>query len=352
MPWPEVAALSRLAGDCIVVVMNDLPPAAWYDDPENPDQYRYWDGKAWTDHRAPAFTSDTGSDYATRRRALIRPNQMLSAAFSLLSRRLRSCAFITAVGCAGALAGVVLFFMGAADLIAQLEAILDTILAPDFDSESPEGQAYLESITLTVSPSQVLTALAGAVLFAATAAWQMAAAARLALCDLTGRKCSAASALRWAARRLPRLVGVGLQMLGLLAAWLIIAGVFVALTALAVPAPAIAALPAVAAAAAVVLAAAVAHLAVVTASSGPARPSIKYALRLVKGAFWATLGRILLLIAVIEAVPLVLSLTAPSAGIEGWLFDMLLFAVIAPAVRTAESVGSAVLYHDLGGETA
>lgn len=330
--------------------MNDLPPAAWYEDPENPDQYRYWDGKAWTDHRAPAFTSDTGSDYAARRRALIRPTQMLSAAFSLLSRRLRSCALITAVGCAGALAGVVLFFTGAEDLIAQLEAILDTISAPDFDWESPQGQAYLESITLTVSTSQVLTALAGAVLFAATAAWQVAAAARLALCDLTGRECSAASALRWAARRLPRLAGVGLQMLGLLAAWLIIAGIFVTLTALAVPASALATLPA--AIAAVVLAAAVAHLAVVAASSGPARPSIKYALRLVKGAFWATLGRILLLIAVIEAVPLVLSLTAPSAGIEGWPFNMLLFAVIAPAVRTAESVGSAVLYHNLGGETA
>ena len=330
--------------------MSDLPPAAWYDDPENPDQYRYWDGKAWTDHRAPVFSSDTGRDDAARRRALIRPTQMLSAAFSLLSRRLRSCALVTSVGCAGALAGVVLFFMGAGDLITQLEAILDTVSEPSFDWESPQGQAYLESITLTVSTSEVLTALAGVTLFAATAAWQVAAAARLALCDLTGRDCRAASALRWAARRLPRLAGVGFQMLALLAVWLIIAGIFVTLTALVVPASVLATLPATAAA--VVLAAAVAHLAVVTASSGPAKPSLKYALRLVKRAFWATLGRILLLIAVIEAVPLVLSLTAPSAGIEGWPFNVLLFAVIAPAVRTAESVGSAVLYHDLGGETA
>lgn len=29
------------------------PPAAWYDDPEDPTQYRYWDGANWTDHRSP-----------------------------------------------------------------------------------------------------------------------------------------------------------------------------------------------------------------------------------------------------------------------------------------------------------
>ncbi|RMH78760.1 MAG: DUF2510 domain-containing protein [Actinomyces sp.] len=29
-------------------------PAGWYPDPENLDQLRYWDGAAWTEHRAPA----------------------------------------------------------------------------------------------------------------------------------------------------------------------------------------------------------------------------------------------------------------------------------------------------------
>jgi hypothetical protein len=28
-------------------------PAGWYDDPEQPGQQRYWDGSAWTEHRAP-----------------------------------------------------------------------------------------------------------------------------------------------------------------------------------------------------------------------------------------------------------------------------------------------------------
>lgn len=28
-------------------------PAGWYADPQDPTQYRYWDGAAWTEHRAP-----------------------------------------------------------------------------------------------------------------------------------------------------------------------------------------------------------------------------------------------------------------------------------------------------------
>ncbi|BAN02601.1 DUF2510 domain-containing protein [Ilumatobacter coccineus] len=28
-------------------------PAGWKDDPEHSDQYRYWDGESWTEHRAP-----------------------------------------------------------------------------------------------------------------------------------------------------------------------------------------------------------------------------------------------------------------------------------------------------------
>lgn len=30
-----------------------LPPANWYDDPQMHGQLRYWDGSAWTEHRAP-----------------------------------------------------------------------------------------------------------------------------------------------------------------------------------------------------------------------------------------------------------------------------------------------------------
>jgi len=33
--------------------MSKLPRADWYPDPEYPGQLRYWDGRQWTEHRAP-----------------------------------------------------------------------------------------------------------------------------------------------------------------------------------------------------------------------------------------------------------------------------------------------------------
>ncbi len=39
--------------------MSDQAPSGWYPDPEDSSQQRYWDGSAWTDHRAPA-TSQGG----------------------------------------------------------------------------------------------------------------------------------------------------------------------------------------------------------------------------------------------------------------------------------------------------
>ena len=37
--------------------MTETPPAAWFPDPDDPTQYRYWDGTAWTDHRSPRSTT-------------------------------------------------------------------------------------------------------------------------------------------------------------------------------------------------------------------------------------------------------------------------------------------------------
>jgi hypothetical protein len=34
------------------------PPASWYPDPEHAGWQRYWDGQAWTEHRAPVLQSE------------------------------------------------------------------------------------------------------------------------------------------------------------------------------------------------------------------------------------------------------------------------------------------------------
>lgn len=35
--------------------MTTLPPTGWYPDPEQPGMLRFWDGTAWTEHRAPDY---------------------------------------------------------------------------------------------------------------------------------------------------------------------------------------------------------------------------------------------------------------------------------------------------------
>ena len=39
--------------------MTQTPPAGWFPDPQDPAQYRYWDGAAWTEHRAPRTQTAT-----------------------------------------------------------------------------------------------------------------------------------------------------------------------------------------------------------------------------------------------------------------------------------------------------
>lgn len=43
MPAPPVTGTTEPA--------TELPPAAWYQDPENPLGMRYWDGTRWTEHK-------------------------------------------------------------------------------------------------------------------------------------------------------------------------------------------------------------------------------------------------------------------------------------------------------------
>ena len=339
--------------------VSDLPPADWYADPEDSEQYRYWDGGAWTDHRAPVFRRGRGGRGGQAGRGGraatgsavrgMRPAwQVVSASFALIKRRGRDCALVTLAGWAGALVAMALLYFGTREVIPQLAEILNTFSDPDFDWQSPEAEAYFESIDFDVSGSGVLLTLAAAALFAAAALGHAAAAARLTLCDLTGRRCDAAEALRRAARRLPRVIGVALLLAAVYTAILTLALLLV--TVALVLGAGLVIVVVLAAIAAAVLPTAIFNLALVTASTGPAEPSLICAFRLVRGAFWGTLGRILLVIAVVQALSFFATGTVQLAGLDGWPLWFFSFGVAGPAADTAAAVGATVLYYDRGGE--
>ncbi len=47
--------------------MPSSPPAAWYPDPVDATQRRYWDGQQWTEHREPATTEQSQQPQPTAR---------------------------------------------------------------------------------------------------------------------------------------------------------------------------------------------------------------------------------------------------------------------------------------------
>ena len=329
--------------------MTDLPPADWYTDPEDESQYRYWDGSAWTEHRAPRHADPEGG--AGSRASGIRGSvELVSNTFSTIGRQWRGCAAAALISLASELVLIVLGVL-AVDriLMGELGEIWDRINDPDgFDPTTPENEAYFESLEFDLSPDNLaLIGLALLVIWAAGSLVQ-AAVTRLTVSDLRGRSESVSDGLRQSLPRIPRLMGVDLQLLALFAVAL---GVTVVLGVL-VPLLLILLIPAFIVLC--VVAFAVVPIAYAVASVGPTVPSLREGLRLVRGRFWAVLGRMLLVYVVIIAVLLPLTfgftLAAAEAGTLLYWASQAIMSVVSAAAGVLVVVAPAIIYLDLGGE--
>ena len=328
--------------------MSDLPPADWYTDPEDESQYRYWDGSAWTEHRAPRHHQPTGGTELVHSR-LRRPGRLLADTFSMTRRRWRSCAAAALIYLVGQVVMVVLLLVAGNEiLMGELGEIWDRVSDPDFDPEAPEQTAYFEALEADLSLVNFVPIVLGiAAVWVASNVLQ-AAVTRVALNDLQGRTLTASEALRQAVGRVPRLMGLDLQV----AAVFLIAVVAVIVGGVLTPVLLIPLIPAFIVGA--VYFTVVMSLAFAYASVGPATPSLPYGARLVRGRFWGTLGRMLLLFVVLTAVTLAVGLVFTLAGPSALAFQLvsqLAQTVVGTAVTVVGMIAVAIIYHDLGGES-
>jgi hypothetical protein len=105
--------------------MSSTPAAGWFDDPEHPSQYRYWDGNEWTAHRSPKQSPPpppTSSSIPTS------ATETVSAAFTLFGQHWVSLLGLAAIAMLGFAAAAVAFVIG---IILSFE-YPNTLTGPDF----------------------------------------------------------------------------------------------------------------------------------------------------------------------------------------------------------------------------
>lgn len=329
--------------------MSDLPPADWYTDPEDESQYRYWDGSAWTGHRAPRI-ADPAEGSGDAPDGLRGPSQLVADTFSLCGRRWRPCAAAALIYILSQIAGVGLLIVSANGvLMGELGEVFDRISQPGFDPSDPEHEAYFESLAFDLAPVHFVLALLALLAFWIASNLMQAAVTRTALSDLHDRAVTTSDALRQAMRRAPRLMGLDL----IVAAILLLVAAAIVLAGVGAPLLLIPLIPAVIAGA--VYAVVVLPLAYAVASAGPRTWSLPYGARLVRGRFWATLGRLLLVLLLLLAVSLAVGIVFTLAGTAGGtaleLVAQLVQTVVGTGMGVVGIVAAAILYDDLGGES-
>ena len=311
------------------------PPPNWYTDPADESQYRYWDGSAWTEHRAPRHVEEV-------RKTLRGPGRLLGDTFSMLRRQWRGGALPVLLSIAAQLLAVVLlFYSGDLVLMGEFDEAWARLSDP---SATPENEAYFESLEFDFAVLNFVPVAIGGLLFWLTANLLTAVAALLTLGDLRGETITVSKVLRQASRRVPRIMGLDLQLLVLgvlLVAIIVLAAVTVPLLLiLVIPAFLITmfwSLP-------------IISLAYVVASAGPAKSSLSYAFGLVRGHFWGTLGRMLLVNTIVGGVAFVIPSVIPSFG-SFWVLKELIIATLSAVLTLLAVIASAILYFDLGGES-
>ena len=232
-----------------------------------------------------------------------------------------------------------------ADLVlnGRLDEILERISNLNRYSDA-DNQVYFESIEFDFSIWNFVPAIFGVLFTCLVTNLVTATIALLTLSAERGDDQSPSAVLAKACKRIPRLVGVDLQLLVVVAAVVAVT----ALLAVTVPLMLIVVVPVLIVAG--IWSFPIILLAYVVASVGPARWSLGYAGRLLRGRFWGTFGRALLLLLILTVISLIVELVTGQLGLF-WILSEVLNGAASTVLSLVFSIAIAIIYLDLGGES-
>ncbi len=313
-------------------------PPDWYPDPEDESQYRYWDGSSWTHHRAPRHVEP-------QRPTLRGTNRLIGDSSLTLRRQWRGCAAVASVSVvAGLLLSLLFLYSADRVLMGEFDEIWARISAQSFDPTTSENEAYFESLEFDFSIWNLVPAVLGLLLTWLVSKLMTVTTALLTLAEQRGEISAVSAVLRKACRRIPRLMGVDLQILALA----IVSMAVVVLAAVTVPLALIVVIPVLLVA--MILTFPVFLLAYVVASLGPAQPSLNCAFHLARKRFWGTFGRALLFIVIITVISFAFATVTDLLSLP-WILADLLNGTVSAGLALLFGIATAILYLDLGGET-
>lgn len=187
--------------------MSDVP-SGWYDDPEDPAQYRYWDGTQWTEHRAPRTTGSAAAAPSDGSGAV-------GEGWTLLRRNWVAMLIVNLVTLAAYIVAAVVIFIAANNSIEpSILDIIQRVSEPGFDAvNDPADEAFIESIEFTPTAGfwvivPLMIALVVIVQIFSVALQSVHVAA-----DHVGRPRGLGGSFGIAMRRLPRWIGIYLLWL-------------------------------------------------------------------------------------------------------------------------------------------
>jgi hypothetical protein len=181
-----------------------LPPAGWFDDPERPDTYRYWDGAEWTDHRAPKSAPAMHEDNSGI--------GIVSSGWELFKAHWVPMLAIGALTWVGIIVGAALIISA---LLSALDPsvldIADRVFDPRFNADTnPGDQAYLDSIKFNLTTPFAVLGVLGALIASLSILVGSGTSTLFLGAAHTGERVDPSTCFGIAVRRLPRWIGIAL----------------------------------------------------------------------------------------------------------------------------------------------